>query len=76
MGTIRQDQFRLERQFFEELWAFRKKYYNGKGESEAFWKSCAQECNQLGNKYKGLFYSKAILACLEDIEARARKEDA
>ena len=67
-----QEQFRKERAFMIDYWSFRKKYYDGSGQPDRFWQSLYDEAAALEEKHRGQYCQDMLVACISDIERRAR----
>lgn len=64
-----------ERQFMNDYWTFRKKFYEPKSEN-AYWMNLITEANELMKKYDTDDYlGGLVLTCIDDLEHRyARME--
>lgn len=64
-----------ERQFMNDYWAYRKKFYEPKQDS-SYWMDLINEGNELVKKYNGNGYAEGIvLLCIDDLDLRFRKEN-
>lgn len=71
---ITKEQLVEEQAFQRDLWNLRKKYYNGKDESDEWWAEFCAEIDKLTAKYNSIYQTDLFMACIADIERRAREK--
>ena len=75
MGQITQERFDKEKNYFSDVWQFRKKYAEVE-ENDAYWKAIVEESDQLCRKNDNSpFFIGLMLAVIFDVETRARQKN-
>lgn len=68
--TVMEDGITRERQFMNDYWTFRKKFYEPKSEN-TYWMNLITEANELMKKYDTDDYlGGLVLTCIDDLEHR------
>ena len=63
-----------ERNFMNDFWTFRKKYYEVK-EDENYWNGVIQDSDALIRNYDcDLYFKDIVLSCVDDLERRYRQK--
>lgn len=62
-----------EKQFFTDYYNFRKEFYHGEGENDEWWERLVSRVDELERKYSTVYQRDLLLACVSDIERRARQ---
>jgi len=69
MAEISTDQLQDEREKWNDLWQFRKKYYNPE-DDQSYWNKLIEETNKLSEKWNSEYVDGMLVLCVDEIDKR------